>query len=125
MVSLQDILYFKWINQINSKITLYYSYCAPWMSIGCSLFALGVLFFRKRTEENLIILIFKWQYFIGLIYALNMVLNDDTFSFSLFKYVSSTNVADIVCKLHLVLMKYIYCVAPWMQVVSYNYFYNL
>ena len=117
MVSRQDLLYAKWLSKIGDQTTLYYSYCVPWMSIGCSLFALGVLFFRKRTEENLIILIFKWQYFIGVIYALNMVLNDDTFSFRLFNFVSSQNVADIVCKLYLVLMKYIYCMAPWMQVV--------
>lgn len=117
MTSTQDLLYAKWLSQVSSKISLYYSYSIPWMTIICNLFALGVLFFRKRTEENLLILIFKWQYFIGLIYSLNMVFNDNVFSYSLFNYVSTQNVADIVCKLHLIWMKYIYCMAPWMQVV--------
>lgn len=117
MSSTEEVLYALRLSQVSSKISLYYSYSIPWMSIFCDLFALGVLFFRKRREENLLILIFKWEYIISLIYALNMVFNDNVFSYSLFKYVSTQNVADPVCKLHLVLMKYIYCMAPWMQVV--------
>ena len=117
MDSNEDILYATQLSKISNRIVLYYAYCVPVMTIGCNLFALGVLFFRKRTEEYLVILIFKWQYLIGLIFALNMIFNDNTFSYNLFKYVLTQNVSDLVCKLHLVLMKYFYCMAPWMQVV--------
>ena len=125
MVSLQDLQYISQLSQTTNQIPVYYAYSIPWMTIACNLFALGVLFFRKRTGtgtgsssgQNLVILIFKWQYFSGLLYTLNMILNDNTFSQTLFNYVSTKYVEDYVCKIHLVLMKYFYCMAPWMQVV--------
>lgn len=119
MASLDDILYAIQLSQINGQIPTYYGYCVPWMAIGCNLFALGVLFFRKRQEreQNLVILIFKWQYATGLIYALNMLLNDNVFSLSLFNFILTRNVSDLVCKLHLILLKYFYSMSPWMQVV--------
>ena len=117
MVSQEDSSYAALLNQISNQLVLYFSYSIPWTAIFISLLVLCVLFFRKRTEKTLIILVFKAEYIICLVFALNMILNDDVFSFGLFKYVSTQNVDDIVCKLHLVLMKYFYCMAPWMQVV--------
>lgn len=117
MTTQQERSYLLLLSQITNLIPVYYSYCIPWITIGCDIFSLGVLFFRKRKDKNINIMILKCQYIMNLIYALNMILNDNVFSLTLFNYILTQNVSDFVCKLHFVLMRYFYCMAPCMQMV--------
>lgn len=123
MTSAQDIAFGLAISSANNQITQYFSYTMPWLTIGCNLVALSVLYFRKRIEQNIVIFIFKWQYLLGILYALNMLTNENQFSQTLFKYVLTENVSDPVCKLRFLFLRFIYCLSPWMQVVLSFFFF--
>lgn len=123
MASQQDFLYAEKLTNIKNIIIKYYSYSLL-LPIFWNCFAFIAFFFSKETgsyfqrrEKQLIILIFKYQYGIALLFTLNMVLIDGLFSYNLFGYVLTMNVSDTVCKLRLVLNKYLYCIAPCYQVV--------
>lgn len=111
---------FEWVLQLlytNSQISRTFAYTLPWIGFACNLFAFISLMVRKRVEQNLLIFLFKWQYGLGIIYALNIVLLDTTFSQPLGLYNLTRFVSDISCRVISVIMKFIYCIPPWMQVV--------
>lgn len=116
MLSREDLLLIETINDIK----FYYSLSVPLITISCSLVIFLVLFLQTRKEENAAVLNFKWQYGIGIIFSLNMILNDEFVSDTLFGFDFTQNVPDYVCKIHIVLKKYIYCMPLWIQVV-YSY----
>lgn len=106
-----------WLSTLNNNLPTYFSYFAPWIGISSGAFALAALFLRKKTQEDsLIRFLFKWQYSIVLIYALNMIFLDTQFT-RLFNYNSFINVTDSFCKIQFVFLRFTYCSAPWMQVV--------
>ena len=118
MTSTDDIQYASMLIDIQLKMPIYFSYTVPWIGLVSSSFALIVLFLSKRSENSLIIYIFKWQYAIGVIYALNLVFLDNTYSQKLFNYSLNINVPVFLCQIEFVVINTIYCLSPWMQVVS-------
>jgi hypothetical protein len=123
MASQEDFLYAIELRNIKTCIKTCYSYSILSASIwNCLAFA--ALFFSNETgcslqcrEKKLTIFIFKVQYAITLIFTINMVLNENLFSYPLFNYVLTKNVPDWVCKLHFVIKRYVYCMAPFFQMV--------
>lgn len=111
------------LQQISTNLPIYFSYCIPWISLVLGLFSMCVLFFKKRQEKNIIIFIFKWQYIINVLYALNMVFNDNTFTVNLFNYNLNIGILDPFCKMHYVSVRFIYCLSPWMQVVNFFFYF--
>lgn len=116
--------YSKYLYNLIIKLPIYFTYFMPWIGLSCAIFACGALFLRKRTEDSIIIFLFKWQYTICVLYVLNMIFIDTQFSIIILNYLSTYNVADIVCKVQLIGMRFIYCLSPWMQVVKYNRTFN-
>ena len=122
MVSVGDLALLKTLNTVNSQLQTYFTYTAPWIGLGFSTIAFLALALRKRREKNLLIYILLWQYMIAIIYALNILFNDDQLTTRIFGYSLRTYVSDPFCKLSLMFMRYIYCISPWMQVVIYFFF---
>lgn len=117
MTSAADTAFIKLLTSVNSQLVTYFGYIAPWIGFSFSTFALLAIVLRKRRDRNLLIYIFAWQYTISTIYPLNVAFVDYTFSIKLFGYTLKQYVSDPVCKLSFMIMRYIYCIAPWMQVV--------
>ena len=98
-----------------------FSYSAPWIGLSTTIFSLAALFLRKRrSEDSLILFLFKCQYIVVFLYTLNVICNDSRFTIPLFNYNPAVHVPDIFCRIQIVLNRFIYCAAPWMQVVK-NY----
>lgn len=95
---------------------LYFYGLISMFSFFWNIFALYASF-RKSTKENLTIMIFRAQYIIGIMYELNMILNDEIYSYRIFNFSLIQNVPDFACKILLVLNRYLYCSSPWLQVV--------
>ena len=119
MTSSADAAFINTLNSVNNQLQLYFSYSAPWLGLAFSTFAFLALVLRKRRDKNLLIYIFVWQYIIAIIYPLNILFNDNQFTPKLFGYTLRQYVSDPVCKLGFMLLRYIYCIAPWMQVVIF------
>ena len=122
MTSEQDLAIISTLSSVSNQLKLYFSYSVPWLGLVLSTFALLAFLIRKRRENNLLIYIFVWQYAIGVIYPLNILFNDPSYSLPLFGYTLRQSVADTVCKLSNMFLKFIYCTSPWMQVVLLNCF---
>lgn len=105
--------------RINNLSHLYFAYTVPWISVGCSTFAIASLYLRKRTEDNLLIFLFKWRYVISLVYALNMIFLDQRFAIRLFGYNLIGWVSEDICRLRYFTFTYIYCLPSWIQVVGF------
>lgn len=118
-MSAADTQYMVYLLSISQQMPIYFSYFMPWIGLACSIIALIVLFFFKPTEDTIIIFIFKWQYSIVVLYSLNMIFLDPIFSVPLFGYNPGMNVSDALCAIQYVLMRFIYCLSPWMQAVTY------
>lgn len=119
MSSSQDYEFALYLSYVNFQIPIIFSYFVPWIGLAVFAFATVILIVRKRTEENLLIYIFQWQYAIGVIFWLNMIFIDHKFTTFLFKYNFHINFADIICKLITMISTFINCLSPWMQVVTY------
>lgn len=118
-MSAADTQYMVYLLSISQQMPIYFSYFMPWIGLACGIIALIVLFFFKPTEDTIIIFIFKWQYSIVVLYSLNMIFIDSIFSVPLFGYNPGMNVSDALCAIQYVLMRFIYCLSPWMQAVTY------
>lgn len=107
------------LQNITFQAKEYFSYSILWFGLVSEIVALSALFLRKRTpaEHTKILYLFKWQYLIGTIYVLNMILNDPDFSSPLFRISSSRNIPHYACRILNFLQKFIYCLPSWMQVV--------
>lgn len=116
MSSNQDYDFGLYLSNINTQIPLIFSYFVPWVGFAIFTFTSLVLIIRKRTEENLFIYLFQWQYAIGVLFWLNMILSDPRFTLRIFGY-SYRAASEPVCKLIPMVSKFIYCASPWMQVV--------
>jgi hypothetical protein len=127
MSSSQDIAYSKYLNNINLDLQRYFLYSAPLLGLVLSTFGLLALVLQKRRESNLLIYIFAWQYAIGIIYPINMVLDDSQYTTKVFGYTLKQYVSDPICKLNATFVRFLYCISPWMQVVIFIYVksYNL
>ena len=119
MPSSQDYEFAVYLSFINVQIPVIFSYFVPWIGLAIFAFATLILIVRKRTEENLFIYIFQWQYAIGVIFWLNMIFIDYKFTPILFKYNIRINFPDIFCKLITMISTFINCLSPWMQVVTH------
>lgn len=119
MSSSSDFAFASFLNSVNIQLRTYFAYCAPWLGLGFSTFALLALVLRKRREKNLLIYIFVWQYAIGIIYSLNIAFNDSQFSQTLFGFTLKQAISDPICKLSNMFLKLVYCLSPWMQVVIF------
>lgn len=121
------------LSNILDQLPVYYSYTVVSFGIVSELCALCALFLRRRSlyDNTTMIYLFKWQYAIGAVFALNMLFNDPTFTQKLFGYAifttdqqqhnsssSFSRVNVVICQLDRYLEKFIYCLAPWFQVVS-------
>lgn len=111
MSSAENTTYELFLITLSGRINTYFAYYAPWIGLVLSTFGLlALLSTRKPRHENLLLFIFAWQYSIGIIYSLNMIFLDrQTF----------VSVTEPVCKLTHMFTKFVYCLSPWMQVVSY------
>ena len=118
-ISQEDRDYINYLNSFNVELKYIFSYSIPWLGLAVSTFALLALIKRRRLDrgKNLLIYIFQWQYAISIIYWLNMIFNDPQYSTLLFKYSLSQGVSDPICKLSFMLLRFIYCASPWIQVV--------
>lgn len=118
-ISQEDIAYINYLNSINNELKYIFSYSIPWLGIAVSTFALLALIKRTRLNrgKNLLIYIFQWQYAISIIYWINIIFNDPQYSRLLFKYTLNQSVPDLICKLSYMLLRFIYCASPWIQVV--------
>lgn len=117
MTSQEDQNLFKLLSTISSQLKLYFSYCAPWLSICFSIVAIMALVLRKRREKNLVIYLFAWQYAFSILFCLNMAFNDPDFSKMLFGFTLNIYVSDPVCKMSNMFLRFFYCASSWMQVV--------
>ena len=117
MTSAQDKDFANALISVSSQLMLYFSYSAPWIGLALSTFTLLAFLLRKRRENKLLIYIFVWQYAIGVIYPLNILFNDPSYSQKLFGYTFTQSVADPVCKISNMFLRFFYCASPWMQVV--------
>ena len=117
-----ELNYALYVKNTMDKIQKYYTWSVPWFSIALELFTLGVLFLRKPSlvDKTNVIYLYKWQYVIGIIYALNMIFNDSDFASSLFGYDLTQNMTDAACKVTYFSRHYIYFLPSWMQVVINN-----
>lgn len=109
--------YALWLSNLNTNMPLYVSYFAPWIGIGSASCALAALYIRRRDEDDILKFLLKWQYTIILIFSLNMAFWDTQFT-RLMSYNSFINVTDGFCRIQYVVVRVIYCSAPWMQVVG-------
>jgi hypothetical protein len=117
----EDQDFTKYLTSINVKLQYIFTYSVPWLGLALSILALIALIKPRRRVQgkNLLIYIFKWQYAIAIIYWLNLIFNDDQYSKKLFNYSLRQNVSDPICKLTFMLVNFIYCTSPWMQVVIF------
>lgn len=107
------------------QIEFYYSYTILWIALVSDLFALCALFLRSRhsrsrapsAHRTTLIFLLKWQYIIGLLYTLNAILNDTSFSYNLFGYQVKRMNSNLGCKLQNFFEKFFYSLSPWIQVV--------
>ena len=125
MSSSQNVAYSNYLNSINLNLQRYFLFSAPWLGLGLSTFGLLALLLQKRRESNLLIYIFVWQYVIGIIFPLNIVLDDSQYTTKLFGYSLKQYVSDPICKLNATIVRFLYCISPWMQVVIFIYFNSL
>lgn len=112
------------LTKVNSQLKLYFSYSAPWIGLALSIISLLVFVVRIRREKNLVIYLFAWQYAIGILFSLNMVLNDPQFVTNLFGFTLSRYVSDPVCKMSNMFLRFFYCASPWFQVVIFLVFFS-
>ena len=120
----QDVTYVNYLLSVMDDVQAAFSYSLPWFGLLISTFAALALIIPKRTHKNLLIYIFQWQYTIAIIYWLNMAFINPPFSLTLFNYSLRASVPDVVCKLSPMISNFIFCAAPWMQVVIFIYFYD-
>ena len=111
-------LFIRKIAKLADEIHFYFGYIVFSIALLSQLFALTVLFFRRRTEKTAMIYLFKWQYAIGTIYLLNIAFNNNKFTLLMWGYDLIENIPDIGCRMLNFLGKFINCLPPWMQVVS-------
>ena len=118
-ISQEDRDYINYLNSLNNEFKYIFTYSIPWLGLGVSTFALLALIKRSRLDrrKNLLIYIFQWQYAISIIYWLNIIFNDYQYSRFLFNYSLIQGVPDLICKLSFMLLRFIYCASPWIQVV--------
>lgn len=115
-----DRQYSYYLFQVQSDLNKYFSYSILWIALVSELFALCALFLRRRldVENTTIIYLFKWQYSLGFLYVVNAIANTQDFTYPLYNYFPGYNFPSVGCKLRNFLEKFIYCLSPWMQVVS-------
>jgi hypothetical protein len=123
----EDQDFTKYLTSINVKLQYIFTYSVPWLGLALSILALIALIKPRRRVQgkSLLIYIFKWQYAIAIIYWLNLIFNDDPYSKKLFNYSLRQNLSDPICKLTFMLLKFIYCTSPWMQVVIFLLLYHI
>lgn len=115
---MSEIDYSYFLSWIAIKLPVFFSYFMPLVGLSSGLFACAVLYLSKHSEVTPVIFIFKWQYVIGVLYALNMIFNDPMFTSSLFPYNPNEFVSNAFCKVQTIIMHFFYCISPWIQVVS-------
>lgn len=120
MSSAENQAYISYLNSVNDQLQTIFIYSVPWIGLVISIFSTVGLILRKRRSRNLLIYIFKWRYAICIIYWLNILFNDSTFTKKLFKYTLTQDVSDPVCKVNFMFMRFFYCASPWMQVVIFT-----
>ena len=121
MTSQEDSDFSKYLTSVGIQIVYIFSCSVPWLGLALSTFALIALMKPRRREQgkNLLIYIFKWRYWISIVYWLNMVFNDPQFSYILFNYSLKQFVSDPICKMNNLFLMFFYCVSPWMEVVIF------
>lgn len=114
--------------ELSRALSIFFSFSVPFVGLATSLLALAILYLpkqhnREQTTFHLLIYLLKWQYLVSFAYSLNMIFNDDEIMLNIFtNNILSLRSTRFVCKFRLVLMRFLYCLAPWLQVVSKTFF---
>ena len=125
MTSSEDQDFINYMKIVYTQLQNIFSYSVPWLGLAVSIFALIALMKHRRRGrgKDLLIYIFKWRYWIAIVYWLNMIFIDYQFSYILFNYSFKQFVPDPICKLSFMFQRFFYCASPWMEVVIFLIFY--